>query len=238
MKTQIIVVSLFLGCSKIWAVDCNNPPPSWGSSYSGYASWCRACGGTPYNNNGVGCRPGPNWGGGSGAGGGVGTGNPAADMIVPIMQEGIKQFFAPSQETPEQRAEREERQRQSAELARQEAEKARIAEEAYQREQDQKAMQFLDIMKDALKDPVKSQPESQDFRAKLQCKGGEPGIYSCYVLVCGGAYGGDPVCCPEGYPKLNECDCNCYPSKAEFECNRYAACQYSYKAPDLSGGPK
>lgn len=44
--------------------DCDTPPNSgWGAGYSAYAAWCRACGGTPYNDSGIGCRPGSNWGG-------------------------------------------------------------------------------------------------------------------------------------------------------------------------------
>jgi len=52
----------------VHADDCNPPNPpndGWGANYSSYAAWCRSCGGTPYNNNGVGCNPGANWGGSS-----------------------------------------------------------------------------------------------------------------------------------------------------------------------------
>lgn len=40
-----------------------------GAWWSRYASWCSACGGTPYqDSSGGGCRPGPNWGGKAGGG--------------------------------------------------------------------------------------------------------------------------------------------------------------------------
>jgi len=43
--------------------DCGSAPNSgWGADYAAYAAWCRGCGGTPYNDKGVGCKPGPNWG--------------------------------------------------------------------------------------------------------------------------------------------------------------------------------
>ena len=233
---KILIFSLFLSISlnPAWAVDCSNPPNAWGSNYSNYASWCRACGGTPYNNNGVGCRQGSNWGGG----GGGSTGNPAVDMMTPILQQGIQQMFTPKQESPEEAAARQEREREYREQLRREAEEARAKEELYQKQQDIESITFMDTLADSLKNAEKSEPEGKDFRAKIQCKGGEPGLHTCYVFVCGGAFGGDPVCCPEGYPKLNECDCNCYPSNADFECKRYAACQYSYKVPDVSGGAK
>lgn len=133
-------------------------------------------------------------------------------------------------ETQEQREARIAAEMRAQEYARQKAEQARQEEEAYQYSQNQNALAFLDTVSASVTAQVKSPPQSGDFRGTILCKGGEPGLHTCYVMVCGGAYGGDPICCPEGYPKLNECDCNCYKSNAEFECKRYAACQYSHKA--------
>ncbi len=151
--------------------------------------------------------------------------------------------------TPEQQAAQAEAQRQSAIRAQEAAEHARLAEEAYQSGQDQKSLAFLDGVSPAFNNSSSSasspsgpnnssKTPNTNFRGKVLCKGGEPNLHSCYVMVCGGAYGGDPICCPLGFPKLNECDCNCYPANADFECKRYAACQYSYKLPENNGGGK
>ncbi len=51
-----------------------------GAWWSRYASWCSACGGTPYqNNSGGGCRPGPNWGGKAGGAAASSSGDAATD---------------------------------------------------------------------------------------------------------------------------------------------------------------
>lgn len=65
LRYILIVLSVvFIGYSKVSA-DCSSPPTNgWGAGYSAFAAWCRQCGGTPYNDHGVGCTPGPNWGGG------------------------------------------------------------------------------------------------------------------------------------------------------------------------------
>ncbi|MDZ4660621.1 MAG: hypothetical protein SGJ18_03265 [Pseudomonadota bacterium] len=139
-------------------------------------------------------------------------------------------------ETPQQRADRIAAELWAQEDSKNRAEQARLTEETYQNNQDQNALRFLDSMSAAVTAPIFSKPQGQNFRGKILCKGGEPGLHTCYVFVCGGAYGGDPICCPEGFPKLNECDCNCYPANAEFECKRYAACQHSYKQPEFKAG--
>lgn len=132
--------------------------------------------------------------------------------------------------TPEELADQRERQRLAVERARQEEERQRLAEAAYQIRQDEESLGSLSAAVQFMKFTPQDRPPSQNFRAKILCKGGEPGLHTCHVMVCGGAYNGDPICCPEGFPKLNECDCNCYPANADFECKRYAACQYSYDA--------
>ena len=82
-------------------------------------------------------------------------------------------------------------------------------------------------------------PASVDFTSTVACNAElkEQGKqYACHVVVCGGSFGvsgGTDVCCPEGYPILNECECTCYKPNSEFECKRYAACQYSTEPPPL-----
>jgi hypothetical protein len=148
-------------------------------------------------------------------------------------------LLAPSKPlTPEEQAARIEAQRQADENARRAAEQARLTEEAYQNTQDNNSIQFLNFVASSLHTPTSAKPENQNFRSKITCKGGEPSLYTCHVMVCGGAYGGDPICCPDGFPKLNECDCNCYPANADFACKRYAACQYSFDANKVAGGAK
>lgn len=51
--------------------------------------------------------------------------------------------------------------------------------------------------------------------------------FVCHTLTCGGGSEGS-ICCPNGRPYLNHCDCLCYPSTEHFECNSYSACQYEY----------
>jgi hypothetical protein len=54
--------------------------------------------------------------------------------------------------------------------------------------------------------------------------------FICHVAVCGGT-SAHSVCCPAGYPLLNECDCQCYPRGASIDCEHgFAACQYTAEA--------
>jgi hypothetical protein len=57
-------------------------------------------------------------------------------------------------------------------------------------------------------------------------------VHTCHTLSCGGT-DQQPVCCPEGYPYLSHCDCQCYHSRPEVDCVSYSACQY-----DFQYGPK
>ncbi len=73
-----------------------------------------------------------------------------------------------------------------------------------------------------------------DSEPSRKCRDDRPGPdqagatdFVCHVTVCGGEYNGSSVCCPTGYPKLNECDCRCYANDSTFDCARYAACNYS-----------
>jgi hypothetical protein len=128
-----------------FAANCSNPPMPPGGRLSGtwwnsYSSWCRTCGGTPFQDStGGGCRPGPNWGAQSSSGAGAmpfsmpSAGNPNDDLALGMAQLGtqmiIQGLMGSTQETPEQRARREEETRRAAETAAQ-----RAAEEARQRE--------------------------------------------------------------------------------------------------------
>lgn len=47
----------------------------------------------------------------------------------------------------------------------------------------------------------------------------------CIATACG-ITSTESLCCPEGFPYLNHCDCLCYES-TDFKCNSYSACQYS-----------
>jgi hypothetical protein len=51
-----------------------------------------------------------------------------------------------------------------------------------------------------------------------------PGNLTCMTYACGGATGCPYVCCPEGLPYLNHCDCKCY-SSSEFDCGSYSKCE-------------
>lgn len=128
-----------------FAANCSNPPMPPGGRLSGswwssYSSWCRACGGTPFQDNtGGGCRPGPNWDGQSSSAAGAtpfsmpSTGNINNDIALGMAQLGtqmiIQGLIGSTQESPEQRARREEETRRAAEAA-----ARRAAEAARQRE--------------------------------------------------------------------------------------------------------
>lgn len=122
---------LLLATLEAIALDCSRPPESWGGkNYANYSSWCRACGGTPYSNNGVGCNPGPNWGGkASGGGGAVGGGLSSQQQF---MLQGAQTMIGIFQQME---AENEARRQQEAALA---AERARIAAEQARIEADRR----------------------------------------------------------------------------------------------------
>lgn len=134
------------------AANCSSPPMPPGGRVSGawwssYSSWCSACGGTPYQDrSGGGCRPGPNWNGQSASGASPGgaapfsmpsTGNVNQDMALGMAQLGTQMFLqgllGSTQESPEQRARREEEMRRAAdEAARRAAEEAQRQELRHQ----------------------------------------------------------------------------------------------------------
>lgn len=109
-----------------------------------------------------------------------------------------------------------ERERQRQEAARRERERQdRLDHEAFQQ------MSLLDAPFNTAK------KRTTDSQPSLQCNQPTPQQRVCHVLTCGGGSNGPSVCCPARYPKLNYCDCKCYPVDAVFDCMQYADCNYS-----------
>lgn len=241
-----------LGFSTQAFSDCSpsSAPQGWGGSWwSSYKSWCRGCGGTicdAYNDCGASCKlPAA----GSATSQSAPAGNPNTPITNSIMSampapanlsqafnQGLTSGLLGSLEqnlnasarplTPEElRAQQEEEERQrQAEIARQqELERQKQQKVA---SLDQRAFEQLSLL-DAPLNP--SKPITHDTKPSVQCTDDQRpnGDFICHVTVCGGAYNGASVCCPNGYPKLNECDCQCYPGDSNFECSRYAACENS-----------
>ena len=92
MHEALLAVSLLLSGSPVFA-DCNGAPPSWGTDWSAYQSWCTSCCGT-FHANGTqsSCDPGSNWGCGGGAGAaapGISAPAPAVGGIQGAVLQGI-----------------------------------------------------------------------------------------------------------------------------------------------------
>jgi len=83
---------LLLFVAKTVAADCSHPPSSSfsASGYSAYASWCRSCGGTPSNANGMSCTPGSDWGKAGGAGAGL---TPQQQLEMGLIKMGADQLM-------------------------------------------------------------------------------------------------------------------------------------------------
>lgn len=115
------------------AQDCSSPPNTgWKTDYASFAAWCTACGGTPYNTNGIGCTPGPNWGrtGGS-QGSGAALGGQLAMQAAGLLGQALHNWlFGNPQQEARQRAMMEELQRRRLEAERQhnEEEARRLSE--------------------------------------------------------------------------------------------------------------
>jgi len=146
------VLAVMLGVfvqAQVFAANCSSPPMPPGGRVSGswwssYSSWCRSCGGTPYqNSSGGGCRPGPNWGGNSSSGSSASpsmpftmpsTGNANNDLALGMAQIGtqmlVQGLLSMSQEDPQQKARREAEARRTAEEA-----QRRAAEQAQRQEE-------------------------------------------------------------------------------------------------------
>lgn len=207
---------LLLSGVNSFAANCSNPPMPPGGRLSGswwssYSSWCRACGGTPFQDNtGGGCRPGPNWGGQSSSATGAppfsmpSTGNLNNDLALGMAQLGtqmiIQGLIGSTQETPEQRARREEETRRAAEAA-----ARRAAEEAHQRE-----VQHQDLMS-----------------ALLPTPGAPP--------AAPGAAAGTPPAKSQHFTKGFEDADGCYPQNAFGHCaavkpEEQSACTNDYRA--------
>jgi len=51
-----------------------------------------------------------------------------------------------------------------------------------------------------------------------------PGQHTCITYNCGGT-SERSVCCPWGFRYLNHCDCQCYSSSDQIDCNSYSQCR-------------
>jgi hypothetical protein len=217
---------------------------------------CIASGGRPSANNyngwvaGNGCIcPGSTKGSGqatcpSGSGGSSSSssaGAPAATLVTGVMTSNSGMVGAglggllgtaiadslrssASVAPPDPQAQQRQIDAQNAAMARRQARTDRLDREAFLR------MSLLD----APFNPEK--PITTEARSPAACGTSEE-EYACHVVVCGGAFNGPSVCCPAGFPKLNECDCKCYAASASFECRRYAACNRSSGSKLLPDAP-
>ncbi len=59
-------------------------------------------------------------------------------------------------------------------------------------------------------------------RAVAACGDCGAGWHDCITNFCGTT---GQVCCPQGYPYLNHCDCTCYDG-TDFDCSSYSNCNY------------
>jgi hypothetical protein len=216
--------------------------PAW---WSQMKSACIASGGRPSSTSydswvaGGGCVC-PGSSGGSGKAtcpGGSGSasasaGSPVADVVTGVMTSNPGQLGAglggllgaaiadsltssASVAPPDPEAVQRRLDAENAARARQQARTDRLDREAFLR------MSLLD---------APFNPEKRlaaDARPSVACRQAAEGQLACHVPVCGGALNGPSVCCPAGFPKLNECDCKCYAADASFECMRFAACNQS-----------
>ena len=168
-----------------------------------------------------------------GSGGGSGS---SSDALSDAMAEGIINLF---RETPQQQ---EERIRREAEQRRIEEENARRRAEEERRERirqqglEAEAQEGLGLASQpvsASDEELLAAPKDHpaDSLPRVACREGG-GIYVCNTPTCGGT-SMKPVCCPQDFPILNTCDCQCYRRGAKLECSQYTACQYSdsYKEP-------
>lgn len=221
MKTTssvLAALAIFLGvvvATESFAANCSSAPMPPGGRLSGswwssYSSWCRACGGTPFQDHtGGGCRPGPNWGGaqssGSSAGGAApfsmpSTGNVNQDLALGMAQLGTQMFLqgllSSSQESPEQRARREEETRRAAEEA-----ARRAAEEAQRQE-----LRHQDMMASIIPPPGAASPPgagvNQAGKSQHFTKGFEDAD-GCYPQnafgYCAGAKPEEQSACADDY---------------------------------------
>jgi hypothetical protein len=250
--------------------DCSpsSAPQGWGAGWwTSYKSWCRGCGGTicdTYNQCYASCKlP------AAGTGAGASTGSAGASVLAnnpntPITNSILNAMPAPGNMrqvfsqglvggllgalemsaseqplTPEQiQAQQEANERaQQAEIARQQ----QLAQQRQEKvaRLDKNALDQLSLLDSPLN---QTKPVTTDAKSSAKCTDDKipDGDFVCHVTVCGGEYNGSSVCCPSGYPKLNECDCQCYPNDSNFECSRYAACNYSanYNAPNTTNPGK
>jgi len=88
----LVGVLVFAACAAsrpTVAQDCSKPPQGFGSAWAAeYAKWCQGCGGQVTGSGpGIGCKPGPNWGGASGTGSGSGGSSNAAALASQAEQE-------------------------------------------------------------------------------------------------------------------------------------------------------
>lgn len=104
------------------AVDCNNPPASWGSSGArAYKNWCESCGGT--YSSGPRCTPGSNWGG-------RGSSSPSHEYEAERQRQEAERIYREEQERQRQREIEEQRKREEEEARRRQEEFERNKQDA------------------------------------------------------------------------------------------------------------
>ncbi len=155
------------------------------------------------------------------------SGGSSTNPLVPLTGALVGELFKPRVLTAgEQQAQAEASAR--AAVARAAAEKEAMARRQARADRlDREAFLRMSLL-DAPFNPEKR--VTTDSRPAATCDAAAGGQFVCHVVVCGGALNGPSVCCPAGFPKLNECDCQCYAADASFECSRYASCNQSFEA--------
>ncbi len=154
---------------------------------------------------------------------------PAAPNLGNTMMQGMMQGMmnGMSASARPKTAQEIEAEQAAAELARQQAIARQQEIERKKKEKadrlDKKAFDQMSLLDSPFN---QTKAETTDFQPSKTCTNEQvtDNDLVCHVTVCGGAYNGASVCCPKAYPKLNECNCNCYPNDSHFECMRYGSC--------------